>query len=77
MVFMDINLPIMNGFDATIEIKQFRKDLPVIMQTAFVFLRNKCFEIGCDDFICKPYRKDAVLEMIDKYVLKKKSKTSF
>ncbi len=56
MILMDIKMPVMNGNEATFEIKQERPDLPIIAQTAFSIQEeiDKCREAGCDDFVTKP-----------------------
>ncbi len=70
VVLMDIHLPKMNGFEATKEIKKFRKDLPVIIQTAYVLSGEeaKSYEAGCDEFITKPIKFKKLLSTIDKYL---------
>ena len=54
LLLLDINMPIMDGLDATVQIKKLRKELPIVMQTAYVDLKRKGFDAGCDDFIKKP-----------------------
>ncbi len=56
IILMDIKMPVMNGNDATIEIKKDRPGLPIIAQTAFSVNEEiaKCKEAGCDDYITKP-----------------------
>ncbi|MBL7111775.1 MAG: response regulator [Bacteroidales bacterium] len=46
---MDIRLPGMNGLDATREITSFRKDLPIIAQTAYATEhdQNEAYSAGC------------------------------
>ena len=70
MVLMDIQLPVMSGLEATREIRKFRKKLPVIAITAYAYAEDKqhCFEAGCDDFIAKPIRAEALKEMLRKYL---------
>ena len=70
LVLMDINLPIMNGYDATKAIKQFRPNLPIIAQTAYAITgdREKSSEAGCDDYISKPIRRDKLLSIIEKHL---------
>nr|NQU89531.1 PAS domain S-box protein [Bacteroidota bacterium] len=41
LVLMDINMPVMNGYDATREIKKFRPDLPIIAQTAYAIAGDR------------------------------------
>jgi len=60
LVLMDIEMPVMNGFDATREIKKIRAELPVIALTAYAFEKDKksCEEAGCDGFLSKPILKN-------------------
>ncbi|MEI8186171.1 MAG: response regulator [Chlorobiaceae bacterium] len=68
LVLMDINMPVINGYDATCRIKQLRPELPVIGQTAYCSLeeREKAEKAGCDGFITKPINKSELLELIKK-----------
>lgn len=70
LVFMDIKLPVMNGIDATIEIRKFLPDIPIIAQTAFAFMedKNKIIEAGCTDYISKPIEIDALISLLNKYL---------
>ncbi len=70
LVLMDIELPVMDGYTATREIKKIRPDLPVIAQTAFAMMgeREKSLEAGCDDYIAKPIRKETLIEIISKFI---------
>ncbi|MCF8365598.1 MAG: response regulator [Bacteroidales bacterium] len=63
LVLMDLHLPGISGYDATREIKKIRKDITVIAQTAFVFSgeKQKCIDVGCDDYIAKPIRSDELI----------------
>ena len=67
---MDISMPIMNGYDATKEIKKIRPDLPIIAQTAYAITgdREKAIAAGCDDYIFKPIKKDQLIHLINKYL---------
>ncbi len=74
LVFMDINMPIMDGREATRQIrKKGFKDLPIIAMTADVLDEDKelCFESGMNDFIPKPIKREVVFRMVKKYVLDK------
>lgn len=69
LVLMDIRLPVMNGYEATREIRKLRGDIPIIAQTAYVMEdeKHKVLEVGCNDLITKPLRKDILLEKIAVY----------
>lgn len=70
LIFMDIKLPVMNGIDATIEIRKFLPDIPIIAQTAFAFMedKNTIIEAGCTDYISKPIEIDVLTPMLNKYL---------
>ena len=70
LVLMDIQLPDINGIEATKIIKEFRKDLPVIAQTAFAMAgdREKCLEAGCSEYISKPISRVLLLDMINTHI---------
>lgn len=69
MVLMDLLMPMMNGYDATREIKKNRKDLPIIAQTAYAMSedRRHAIEAGCDDFITKPIGREELLRKMDSF----------
>lgn len=56
LVLMDIKMPVMDGYQATVLIKRWNNKMPVIAQTAYAMMedKNKCLAVGCDDFISKP-----------------------
>ena len=68
LVLMDINMPVMNGYEATKEIKKFRSKLPIIAQTAYAIAgdREKSLAAGCDDYISKPIKAELLMEKIGK-----------
>lgn len=72
LVLMDIYMPIMNGYEATRQIKQLRPTLPIIVQTAYAMAedRKRAIEAGCDDFIAKPIGKEELLSKIEKFFQK-------
>ena len=67
---MDIDMPIMNGYEATKEIKKFKPDLPIIAQTAFAIAgdREKSLDAGCDDYIAKPIEQEVLMKKIKRYL---------
>jgi len=70
LVLMDIQLPDINGYEVTKQIKKINKDIPVIAQTAYALHgdREKALEAGCDDYITKPIKAKKLLSLIDKYL---------
>ncbi len=70
IVLMDINMPGINGFDATMAIHSIKEDLPVIAQTAYVYDNEVelCYASGCIDYIAKPIDKQMLLEKIGNFL---------
>jgi PAS domain S-box-containing protein len=70
LVLMDLKMNVMNGFDATKRLKQMNPSLPIIAVTAYAMPvdKTKAFDVGCDDYITKPFRKDALVEIMEKFV---------
>ncbi len=70
IVLMDIRLPKLNGYDATREIRKFRKDIPIIAQTAYVMPeeKGKVLEVGCNELITKPIVKEVLLETVSRFI---------
>jgi CheY-like chemotaxis protein len=65
LVLMDIELPVLDGYKATTEIKKIRPELPIIAQTAFAMMgeREKSKEAGCNDYLAKPIRKKSLFQL--------------
>lgn len=72
LVLMDLHLPGISGLAATREIKNIRKDVTVIAQTAFVLSGEKeeCFKAGCDEYIAKPIRSSELIVKIRNCLIK-------
>ncbi|NQU33979.1 MAG: PAS domain S-box protein [Bacteroidetes bacterium] len=69
LIIMDIKMPVMNGIDATREIRKFYKEVIIIAQTAYALPgdRKKALEAGCNDYISKPINKVELMTLIQKY----------
>ncbi|MBS4038981.1 MAG: PAS domain S-box protein [Flavobacteriales bacterium] len=71
LIFMDIQMPIMNGFDACKEIRIINNEKnPIIIALtagAFVDEKDKAFEAGMNDYITKPIQKQLFIEVIQKW----------
>lgn len=70
IVLMDIQLPEMDGYEATKIIKSFRPDLPIITQTGYALSGDdrKAFDAGADEYISKPIITKKLLRLIRKYL---------
>lgn len=70
LILMDIQMPDMNGLDATRIIKEVNHSIPIIALSAYVFDENirKAKEAGCDEFMGKPFRVEDLLDTIQKYI---------
>ncbi len=69
LVLMDIKMPIMNGIEATREIKSFRQKLPIIAVSAYCLDDDKAglIDAGFDDFVFKPVSKNILMEKVSEY----------
>jgi CheY-like chemotaxis protein len=68
LILMDIQLPDMNGWQATRIIKKVKKNMPIIIQSAYAFESyiKKSMEAGCDFFIAKPVEPGKLFDYIEK-----------
>jgi len=69
LVLMDISMPVMDGYEATKEIRSFNKDVVIIAQTAYGLSgdKEKALKAGCNDHISKPIRNKDLYSLIRKY----------
>ena len=67
---MDMKMPGIEGPEATRRIKEMKKDLPVIAQTAYAMSgeKEKILEAGCDDYLSKPLGAEKLLETVIKWL---------
>jgi two-component system cell cycle response regulator DivK len=70
-VLMDIMMPIVDGYEAIMKIKEVRKTLPIIAQSAYSLSqeRKRAFDSGCDDFISKPIDIGILFSLLEKYLI--------
>ena len=70
MVLMDMKMPLMDGLEATRQIRASYPDLPIVALTANAFDndRQRALEAGCNDFVAKPVSAPVCLEVIAKYI---------
>jgi len=70
LILMDINMPKMDGIEATKIIKSLYPGIIIVVQTAFILSGEErlCQDAGCDEFITKPIRLRYLLDTINRYL---------
>ena len=70
LILMDIQMPVVNGYEATKEIKKINNLIPIIAQTAYAMPQDsvKCIDAGCDDYISKPISLDQFIIKISRFL---------
>ena len=71
VVLMDIQMPEMDGYQATKEIRLFNSDIVIIAQTAYAFSEENenAISLGCNDYIAKPFKDDELKQKINKLMM--------
>jgi CheY-like chemotaxis protein len=75
LILMDMQMPHMNGYDATKELRKKGFTTPIVALTANAMKGDdkKCLEVGCDEYLSKPIDRRELLEVIGKYLPSKKT----
>ncbi|MFP4025998.1 MAG: ATP-binding protein, partial [Thiohalospira sp.] len=70
LILMDIQMPVMDGYETTRQIKKIKSEIPIIAQTAYALPQDsyKCIDAGCDDYIAKPISIDMFLNKINRFL---------
>ncbi len=70
LILMDIKMPVLDGYDATKQIRLSNATVPIIAQTAYISLsdKTKAKEVGCNNFLSKPISDKQFIQIICQYL---------
>lgn len=72
IIFMDVQMPEMNGYEAARTIRESGINTPIIAATASAVKGelDRCYEVGMNDILVKPFKKKDVVPLLDKWIKK-------
>lgn len=70
LILLDIQMPVLNGYETAVEIRKMNKEIPIIALTAGTIKgeKEKCIESGMNDYLSKPINKDIFENMLLKWL---------
>lgn len=73
IILLDIQLPVMDGYETVKKIREFRKDIIIIAQTAYGLMdeKDKIMESGFDDYLIKPIISHMLVEKLKSNLARK------
>ncbi|MFT6632693.1 MAG: CheY-like chemotaxis protein, partial [Bacteriovoracaceae bacterium] len=72
LILMDLSMPIMDGFEASTEIRKINQEIPIFALTANAFedANLRAYECGMNEFITKPIDKNKLISVLNSYFTK-------
>jgi len=70
LVFMDMHMPVLDGYTTTRMLKDTEFQAPIVALTASAMAddRRRCLDAGCDDYLPKPVDKSALTQLLSRYL---------
>lgn len=75
IILMDLQMPVMDGYSASKQIRGFNSEIPIIALTASasIDIQQRAYEFGMTDYLSKPFRPDDLYEVVRKYAVTKRA----
>ena len=73
LVFVDFLIPLINGIDCIRTLRKERKDVPVVMITAYSSeqAKTEAYIAGCNEYVLKPIYPEKIFFLLEKYIYQK------